>query len=192
MNRPTTDFSSDPAVPEPAPGARRTRLREFQAQLVERMQAATSGTQAQARQLGVQIGESRWLLNLREAGEIVPVGTLTKVPLTQTWFLGLTNIRGNLTSVVDLAHFAGAAPTAVDKESRIVAFGAGLSFNGGLLVSRVLGLRDPGEMQLQDASDGEPVAAWAPRRYLDRDQQLWTELDLATIVQDPRFLYVGL
>ena len=55
------------------------------------------------------------------------------MPLTQDWFLGLTNIRGNLVSVVDLARFQGLRPTAVDKESRIVGFGPSLSFNGGLL-----------------------------------------------------------
>jgi twitching motility protein PilI len=30
-----------------------------------------------------------------------------RFPLTQPWFLGLANIRGNLYSVVDLAGFLG-------------------------------------------------------------------------------------
>lgn len=170
-------------------GARRTRLREFQTQLVERMQAASSGATAHARQLGVMIGSSRWLLNLQEAGEIVSVGTIAKVPLTQDWFLGLTNIRGNLISVVDLAHFSGMPPTAIDKESRIVAFAPALGFNCGLLVSRVMGLRNVTEMTVQ--SD-DAVSSWAAQRYVDRDAQVWTELNLSLIVQDPRFLHVGL
>lgn len=172
-------------------GARRTRLREFQAQLVERMQAARSGVQSQNSQLGVMIGQHRWLLNLQEAGEIVSVGAITKVPLTRDWFLGLTNIRGNLISVVDLAHFCGQAPTPVDKESRIVAFAPALSFNSGLLVSRVMGLRNIAEMQPQAGTEDSGMP-WAARRYIDRESQVWTELNLSLIVQDPRFLQVGL
>lgn len=191
MNGPTKELTSTAVAIAPEPGSRRTRLREFQAQLVERMQAATSGAPANASQLGVMIGETRWLLNLREAGEIVSVGAVTKVPLTQPWFLGLANIRGNLISVIDLAHFRGYPPTPIDKESRIVAFASSLSFNSGLLVSRVLGLRNVGEMEVHAASD-TTAAPWAVRQYLDRESQLWTELDLSMIVQDPQFLHVGL
>jgi twitching motility protein PilI len=191
MTRPTLDLASSTALTASDNGTRRTRLREFQAQLVERMQAATSGAATHTSQLGVMIGQTRWLLNLQEAGEIVSVGTITKVPLTQDWFLGLTNIRGNLISVIDLAHFRGMPPTPIDKESRIVAFAPSLSFNSGLLVSRVMGLRNVAEMDLQPAAESGDVP-WAVQRYLDRESQVWTELDLSLIVQDPQFLHVGI
>lgn len=191
MTRPTLDLASGSELTAPDNGTRRTRLREFQAQLVERMQAAASGAATHASQLGVMIGDTRWLLNLQEAGEIVSVGTITKVPLTQDWFLGLTNIRGNLISVVDLAHFRGMPQTSIDKESRIVAFAPSLSFNSGLLVSRVMGLRNVAEMDLQPAVESGDVP-WAVQRYLDRESQIWTELDLSLIVQDPQFLHVGI
>jgi twitching motility protein PilI len=185
------DLVSESAFTKPDAGARRTRLREFQAQLVERMQAVRSGAQEHVRLLGVMIGQSRWLLNLQEAGEIVSVGAITKVPLTQEWFLGLTNIRGNLISVIDFANFQGMAPTPIDKDSRIVAFAPALSFNSGLLVSRVMGLRNIAEMELQPTSDFD-AAPWLSRRYLDRDSQVWTEINLSLIVQAPQFLHVGM
>jgi twitching motility protein PilI len=183
-------------VPEAAPkardsGDRRTRLREFQAQLVERMHAASSGAHAQSTRLGVMIGQSRWLLNLQEAGEIVAVGAITGVPLTQDWYLGLTNIRGNLTSVIDLARFRGAAATPIEKESRVVAFAPTLAFNCGLLVSRVMGLRNISEMTTESTPAEGPLA-WANQSYRDQESRVWTELNLSLIVQDPQFLHVGL
>lgn len=189
MSQSNPDSQSPRLFRKPDAGARRLRLREFQAQLVERMQAARTGTHVQTNQLGVMIGAQRWLLNLQEAGEIVSIGTITKVPLTQAWFLGLTNIRGNLVSVVDLAQFQGNAPSVIDKESRIVAFGPSLGFNSALLVSRVMGLRNIAEMTLHE----RPVesVAWSTQRYVDRDAQSWQELDLATIIQDAKFLQVG-
>lgn len=186
-----SQLDSDTGLKAPDKGTRRTRLREFQAQLVERMQAVRSGSTGHVAQLGVMIGQTRWLLNLQEAGEIVSVGTITQVPLTQDWFLGLTNIRGNLISVVDFARFQGMAPTPIEKESRIVAFASGLSFNCGLLVSRVMGLRNLSEMQ-PHVTDEQPASPWVTQRYLDRESQIWTELNLSLMVQDQKFLHIGL
>ncbi|ABR90451.1 PilI twitching motility protein [Janthinobacterium sp. Marseille] len=191
MSQPTSDFQTDIASPKSDITARRTRLREFQAQLVERMQTARSGADTRVNQLGVLIGEQRWLLNLQTAGEIVAVGTITPVPLTQPWFLGLSNIRGNLISVIDFARFQGLPATNIEKDSRIVAFGPALAFNSGLLVSRVLGLRNVAEMQLH-ADDADAAPPWASKRYLDQESQVWTELDLSSVIQNPQFLQVGL
>lgn len=191
MSESTSELLTDKPLGKPDALARRTRLREFQAQLMERMQAAKTGASVQSSQLGVMIGQSRWLLNLREAGEIVSVGAITKVPLTQDWFLGMTNIRGNLISVVDFARFQGMASTPIEKECRIVAFASNLSFNSGLLVSRVMGLRNVAEMAIEPDAE-HAVAPWAPRRYRDHDAHVWTELNLSLVVQDPQFLHVAL
>ncbi|WP_395823164.1 chemotaxis protein CheW [Collimonas sp.] len=117
---PSTPLSLNKVNPDA--DSRRTRLREFQSHLLERMQAARSGAQAQESQLGVLIRQSRWLLSLQEAGEIVAVDNISRVPLTHDWFLGLSNVRGNLISVIDFARFQGQALTQIDKECRIVAF----------------------------------------------------------------------
>ncbi len=169
---------------------RRTRMREFQARLVERMQAARSGAQPHVNQLGIVIGNSRWLVRLQDAGEIVPVGAITAVPLTQDWFLGVTTIRGNLVSVTDLARFHGEPATQIDKESRILAFAPSLGFNGGLLVSRVLGLRNMSLMQ--ERTEAGSASPWASARYVDEQDQAWQQLELGQAIQDPRFLQVGL
>lgn len=191
MTQSNSDFVPDTAPKKTDKVARRTRLREFQAQLVARMQAARANANAQVSQLGVMIGNTPCLLNLQEAGEILSVGAIVKVPLTHDWYLGLTNVRGNLVSVIDLARFQGQAATPVDRESRIVVFAPTLSFNCGLLVSRVLGLRNVGDMSSQ-ANEAAQETPWCAQQYVDRDSQVWTELNLSLIVQDQQFLQVGL
>ena len=183
-------------VAKPDSGVRRTRLREFQTQLMARMQAAQSGSQTTVSQLGVMIGRSRYLVDLREAGEIVSAGSMTKVPLTKDWYLGLANVRGNLTSVVDLSRFEGHESTLRESSCRIVAFASGLAFNSGLLVSQVLGLRDSGKMEKQlsvdDSVNGSVHKPWITNQYRDADGNLWSELSLSMLVQDQEFLHVGL
>jgi twitching motility protein PilI len=173
---------------------RRTRLRDFQTQLMTRMQAAKTGEQVRVNQLGVLIGQTRYLIDLREAGEIVSAGNMTEVPLTKGWYLGLANIRGNLTSVVDFAHFIGHSLTNREGACRIIAFASGLAFNSGLLVSQVLGLRNSNEMLVEAASDHDMHLhkPWIINRFRDRDGQLWFELSLSLLVQDQDFLHVGL
>jgi len=170
------------AAPAPArvdAAGRRTRLRQYQVQLLERIQAARANSGAGVHQLGVQIGAGRYLLELAQAGEIVALTALTAVPLTAPWYLGLANIRGNLTGVVDLARYLGVGATPAGPDSRIVTFAGALGFNCALLVARVHGLRDGAGM----------LAVGALLR--DADGNEWTPLDLAALVADERFLHVG-
>jgi twitching motility protein PilI len=163
------------------PAARRTRLRQYQEELLERMQAARTSTGARTHQLGVEIGGARYLLDLLEAGEIVPVPPLTSVPLTQPWYLGLANIRGSLVGVVDLARFFGQQDgAAAGPAARLVTFAPGLGLPCGFLAARVHGLRQAADMT---PADGHLV---------DAEGQAWTPLALGALAQDERFLQVGL
>lgn len=175
---------------------RRARLRDFQSQLMERMQAAKSGAHVRANQLGIQIGRAKYLIDLREAGEIVTSGNLTKVPLTKSWYLGLSNIRGSLTSVVDYSLFDGGEPTLQDSSSRVLAFSNSLSFNSGLLVSKVLGLRNADDMDLLDEDKSADLGLdgkkpWVVNRLVDAEGSIWSQLSLSLLVQDQEFLHIG-
>lgn len=173
------------------PSARRTRLRQYQQQLLERMQAARTSSGARANQLGVEIGGVRYLLDLLEASEIVPVPALTRVPLTQPWYLGLANIRGTLVGVVDLAAYLGqpAVPGTAQGmnnagAARIVTLAPALGVPCGLLASRVVGLRHAADMEAIRPSDNTKLR--------DADGLDWTPLALADLVREERFLQVGL
>jgi twitching motility protein PilI len=185
----------DKSAPQSASVGRRARLRDFQTQLMERMQAAKAGSHAYANQLGLMIGRTRYLIDLREAGEIVSSGNLTKVPLTKDWYLGVSNIRGSLTSVIDFSRFDGGEVTQQDSSSRVLAFSNTLAFNSGLLVSKVLGLRNVDEMQaieISTESDTVKPKPWIINRFVDADGNTWMQLSLSLLVQDQDFLHVGL
>ena len=158
---------------------RRARLRQYQQQLLERMQAARTSGATRLHQLGVMIGTERFLVDLTQTGEIAPLAPICTVPLTQPWYLGLANIRGNLVGIIDYARYLDAGTTAVAPDSRMLTFAHGLGFNCAILVNRVYGLRQAADMQV------------AGDRLLDTDNNEWMLLDLAELVQDPRFLHVA-
>ncbi|HEX7986654.1 MAG TPA: chemotaxis protein CheW [Duganella sp.] len=184
---------SSPTTP-PAP-ERRSRLRQYQVQLLERMQAAKTGANVGGRELGVLIGDRLCLLDLTQIGEIVPLQPVTPVPLTRDWYQGLANIRGNLTGVIDLARYQGrAADDTAASERRLITFAPGLGFNCALLAGRVLGLRKLADMRAAevDAADAEGAPAWCGQRFDDAEGRHWTRIDLAQLVREARFLQVGL
>jgi len=168
-------------------------LRAFQQELASRLAAKTAAQVEQSR-LGVDCGGERWLIRLADAGEVIAVPQLATVPRTKPWYLGIANIRGNLYGVIDFAGFLGrpvdaTAPTA--GQSRLVLFGPRIGdLRAGLIVQRVLGLRNLAELAQTDVRGTVP--SWYGPRWTDHEGEAWQEIDLARLAQDPAFLQVGL
>ena len=163
----------------------RTSLKDYQRELAERFKSAHAG--GALSMLGVQIDDEAWLVDLREAGEVIPVPPITPIPLTRPWFKGLANIRGNLYSVTDFPAFLQRRPVVVTDQSRLLLFGERFRLGAALLVDRALGLRNPTQLERKHAAPG----AWARAQYADGEGRLWKELDLAALAQHSDFLGVG-
>jgi len=169
-------------------GDSRARMREFQSGLAERLRQARAQPGGKT-MLAVRIADGNYLIDLPEAGEIVNVPEITPVPLTSPWFLGVANLRGNLVTVIDLAQYRGAAPMRVDKECRLLTFGEELHFNAGILVTRMLGLRNVGHLQRAAVADRQ--TPWIGHAMTDAEGLLWSPLSLARLTREDRFLQVA-
>jgi twitching motility protein PilI len=167
--------------------AARTSLRDYQRELTERLKSAAAGRAAS--KLGVQVGADAWLVDLADAGEVIPMPPLTPVPLTKPWFRGVANIRGRLCSVVDFPAFLGGAAMVPGEQARLLLLGDKFRVSSGLLVDRSLGLRAADQLK---ASAGEtPDSPWQKARYKDADGKAWRELDVSRLVQSAAFLEVA-
>jgi twitching motility protein PilI len=168
--------------------ARRVSLREFQQDLVRRLNEAAASDAPSAR-LGVQVGGEFWLVRLDEAGEVIPVPAIAPVPLTRGWFRGLANIRGNLFSVIDLAAFQGGEPTPQTPDSRLLLVAERYHLNAALMVTRMLGLRN---LQHFEPRSEAGEHAWEATRYADKNGQIWRELSMNALLYSEGFLQAGL
>jgi twitching motility protein PilI len=168
--------------------ARRTGLREFQISVAERIRTAATRT-ALSSKLGFQVGNENWFVALHQVNEVIPVPPTVGVPLTQPWFRGVSNVRGNLYSVIDFSAFQGAEATAGGVERRVILISDRLVAGAGLLVSRMLGLRSP--EQFTAAPRPPDAAPWIAAVYTDAGATRWLELDLPALVREQRFLEVG-
>jgi len=168
--------------------AKRISLREFQEGVMARLKALAA-THSAASKLGIQVGDANWLVDLTDVSEVVPVPPIATVPLTQRWFRGVTNIRGNLFSVVDLPGFLGGESVPASMTSRLLLIHSRHILSSALLVNRMLGLRNVTEMQEAGAAD--PDKPWCGVIWKDSQGKEWRELRIAELVQQAPFLQVG-
>lgn len=173
--------------------ANREALRELQGRLAERLQQARTEVRAVS-WLAVECAGLGLLFPLPAAGEIFAVGTLLPVPRTQSWFMGVANLRGGLHGVVDLAAFLGLRQPiqrdAVREQARLLAFNAQSGAHCAVLVDRLAGLRSAAQLTAEPAHDA-PRPAFAGARWRDMAGRVWQEIDLAALARHEQFLAIS-
>ncbi len=167
--------------------AEKTSLRDYQRTLSARLVNSAAGQSAS--KLGVQVGGSHWLVDLADTSEVIPTPSVFPVPLTHTWFLGVTNIRGNLYSVVDFRAFVEGVATSVTEHSRLLLIADKYRINCGLLVDRVLGLYRDEQLQINNDATAAP---WATKQFVDYQSQAWKHLGVNQLIAHPDFLQAGI
>jgi twitching motility protein PilI len=168
--------------------ATKINLRAFQQELSERLKHKTAA-QVDSLRLALEAGDVSWLVRLGDTGEVLPMPDPVPVPLTKPWFLGLANIRGGLYGMIDFGAFLTGKLTPRGAGARLVLLGTRLTeMRAGLLVNRVLGLRNLTEFTPAEAGGRGP---WAGQTWRDKDGAEWRELDLARLAQDAEFLQIG-
>jgi twitching motility protein PilI len=183
--------------------ARQTRLQDYQAMLARRLREARSLPVSDS-YLALQVGNRNWLLPLAQTGEVVEMRAPSRVPLTQPWYLGLVNARGNLLGVIDFGMFCGDGPTAAQPGSKIVVLSRDVERACGILASKVIGLRHAGDLTASPAGPASPAsdedvvhaspataAEWEGQSFADRDGRAWRVLDVGRLLESPTFLQAG-
>ncbi len=168
--------------------AKTSNLREFQQAILTKLKEAASqtGTEASSR-LGVVVGAKRFLVQLSEVKEALPLPPFHGVPLTKTWFLGVANVRGNLYSITDLAQFIGMPATTKSLHNRILLLSTETTTQAALLVDSLVGLRSVQAMRVKQA-DSDADQYFGKQVYIDDDENEWLELDIEALVQNKDFV----
>ena len=170
--------------------AKKEALRELQSRLAERLQAARTQDRGKS-WLAIECSARGFLFPLKDAGEIFALAPIVAVPHSHPWFLGVSNLRGHLHGVVDLAGFLGVkAAEPLRDQSRLVALNTRLDINCALLVDRLSGLRSEQQLTAQSDAVNGPRPSFVGARYTDDSGRMWQELNLAALASDEAFLRI--
>lgn len=168
--------------------SKRVSLRQFQQDLSERLQIATSQSTVNSR-LAIRVGTQNWLVDLADISEVIAPAPFAPVPLTQKWFLGITNIRGKLFSVIDLPGFSGNENLHRNPENRLLIVHPRFATHAALLVDQAQGLRNIDKMQIETNANQAP---WCMSTHRDNDGHIWFNMNMSALVTHSAFLTVGL
>lgn len=173
----------------------RQSLVEFQTQLMHRLQSAEVAGNV-ANWLAIEVAGHKYLVSLAEAGEVVlftPSVQVEPVSHTQSWFVGVVNLRGAPYAVVDLAGWLGLRQTPLDlaqmtrNHASLIAFNPSLGMSCALLVDHLVGLINDNEWTEVSASAELDDSS----RYLaDKKGQVWQIMKLSDLARDEYFLSI--
>jgi len=168
--------------------ARKSSLREFQRSVAERLRDP-SKLRAAASKLGFKVADENWFVSLSDVAEVIAVPVFVPVPQTQSWFKGVANVRGRLYSVADFAAFQGRAASTPTAERRVVLIHERLLEAAGIVVSSMMGLRNPDAFVSEEIDTTD--RPWIKGKYRDPAGEAWFELDVAALAKSPAFLEVA-
>lgn len=164
----------------------KSSLREFQEAILFKLkEATTQGASTSSSRLGVMLGDKRLLIDLKDIIEVLPVPAYQTVPFTQPWFLGVTNVRGILYNLTDLAQFMRLPALARSANNRILLLNSQNTAQTALLVTGLVGLRNTADMQISPENKKEN---YAREVFVDAEQNEWIELDVEALVEDEVFI----
>ncbi len=133
------------------------------------------------------IGENRFIAPLSSVKEILNYPTsLTLVPGSKPWMMGVANIRGTLIPVIDLQLFLIGRKTRRTRRSRVLVFtlGSGLT---GVLVGEMVGMRHFAKETAREARAVNNKFTKYVQFEFDQDGMSWPVFSLAALAEDPAF-----
>src|SRR3954465_3596038 len=140
------------------------------------------------RGIGFRVGARYLVSSINEVNEILTMPSLTVVPGTRPWLLGVANGRGTLVPIIDLKQYIEGERTALTDASRMLLVRQ-LGGSVGLLIDEVLGQRNFSEEQRNDAF-GEEDDRYT--RFVGENYPLgevnWGLFSMAALVRTPDFV----
>ncbi|MDJ0712042.1 MAG: chemotaxis protein CheW [Woeseiaceae bacterium] len=139
--------------------------------------------------VGFRIGEEQFLANRDQVREVLMLpDTMTRVPGSRRWLLGIANLRGHLLPLVDVKLLLGSGRTTLRRTTRVISVNH-REVPAGLVVDEVAGFR-----RFMDHEFGEKTAETIVRcdRFLhgafQRGEETWPVFDLFEFVESNMFL----
>lgn len=128
------------------------------------------------------LGEELYAFDILSVQEVIPVPDTTRVPFQPDYIIGVTNLRGEVLCVLDLARFLDLPATAHAHQNRVVVTEEG-EIRMGFLVDSVVGVRflDPEQIMIPQEGSGGKAVHFASG-LLSGESEVILLLDLERIV----------
>lgn len=111
-------------------------LEKLRQRNVSQGQAGTQRNEVRQRYLAFRLGHEWFGLEVQQVREISRLDNVTRVPLTPAHIMGITNLRGNITAVIDVRAVLGIETQPLTASARIIVSTA-QGLEAGILAEQV-------------------------------------------------------
>jgi twitching motility protein PilI len=139
------------------------------------------------RGVGFRLGQRRLVASFDEVVEILSLPAVTPVPGSQSWMLGVANVRGSLLPVVDLKLFLEGERTVVHEGHRVLVVRQS-GGNVAVIIDELFGQRtfnDSHRSELAGENDGR-YAHFVGQAYRLAEQN-WGVFSMSLLTRTPEF-----
>lgn len=155
------------------------------AQALSRPPQRAAAPEASLELLEFRLARETYAVETRYVIEVHPLKDLTPVPCTPPFVVGIVNVRGRLTSVIDIKKFFGLPEKGLTDLHRVILV-RGSDFEFGLLADVIVGVRSIESGSLQPAL---PTFTGIAAEYVSGlTAERLVLLDVPRIVADPRII----
>jgi twitching motility protein PilI len=144
------------------------------------------------RGIGFRVGQRRLVSSYESVAEILTVPQITPVPGSQSWMLGVANVRSNLLPVVDLKQFLEGARSVLHEGHQKVMVLRQPGGDVAVTIDELYGQRSFMEEQQVDVdalADGR-YTGFIERAYRVADD-VWGVFSLDRLVRTPEFRHAA-
>lgn len=131
----------------------------------------------------------RFVVPMGQVSELLEVPSTTRLPGVQPWVLGLSNVRGRLLPLLDLARFVGGQVSNQKKNHRVLVIEAEDSYSG-LVVDRAFGMQHfiADTFERFDGELPAELKQFVKGAYRDGNGKPWCVFDLGELTQSPSYM----
>lgn len=167
--------------------AEKVKLRDYQKSILDKLEMVRAdASTVSASYLGVEIGGRNVLVSLLDISETLVVEDIQPIPLVKPWFLGISNVRGVLYAINDLAQLLDNRYTEISSNTRMLLINENISSNVGFLVDRLIGLRSLETLNPREKAIEEGIC-FKQDSYEDTEKRIWYVLDCERLVESQEF-----
>lgn len=131
----------------------------------------------------------RFVVPMGQVSELLEVPLSTRLPGVHSWVLGLSNVRGRLLPLFDLARFVGGQNGSQRNVHRVLVWESENLYSG-LVVERAYGMQHFIADSYEEGAGDLPAGLrpYVTGAYKDAEGDAWGVFDMSFLANDPNFI----
>ena len=139
--------------------------------------------------LAFNLGVHQYIVSIVDIDEVIAISNYTSIPRSQKWLKGISNIRGNLVTLLDLHNIIFDAPSQADSQSKRALLVKQDSNYFGLVIDSIIGMKsyqsDKASDQVPNSFDPDYIAHISA--FYQSGEEWYAALSIPNLLQDERF-----